>query len=419
VSLLSAAMREAAASVFPDIPISREADFAPMCDLSSGEFSSSVAIEVARSIKRDANAIAHQILDRMPSSLVGQARSDAGYIVCSGLSRDVVLDEVPEDVRAALGADADLPRYIWCLLPDVTEPLYARLRLLARVSLQGLLCVMYQGRCTLRLDPEPAVEVGSVAELVSLFRGAVQRALLNEGEVRLSVSSIPAGTRENPIFVWTSHHYHDRLLLSDRKALGEARREATIALRMPEDAWLLSRDRVRSDLLERRSLERVVAKLTSDAAWMRFLFHASSSVFSGDFDPAVALFDEFASPLYSFAVLASRYERFNQSFPLPVTRERLLPAIQEIGSERSLILRSLCMPIYTARAIRKGELDEWCAAFEDLVRQGHRFINAPKTRMALQQGSLSGEVSAIVAGLGFGLNSIMGLVLQGDACADR
>jgi hypothetical protein len=412
-------MREAAASIFPDIPISREADFAPMCDLSSGDFSSSVAIEVARSIKRDANGIAHEILNRMPSALVGQARSDAGYIVCSGLPRDIVVDEVPVDVRAALGVDADHPRSICCLLPDITEPLYARLRLLARVSLQGLLGVMYQGRCTLRLEPEPAVEVASVGEVIKLFRSAVERALRSEGEIRLSISSIPEGTRENPVFVWTSHHYHDRLLQSDRKALGEARRHGTIALRMPEDAWLLSRDRVRSDLLERRSLERVITQLGSDAAWMRFLFHASSSVLSGDFDPAVALFDEFASPLYSFSVLVSRYQRFNQSFPLPVTRGQLVSALPEIGSDRSLILRSLCMPIYTARAVRRGELDEWCVAFEDLVRQGHRFINAPQTRFSLQHGSLSAGVSEIVAGLGFGLSSILGFVTEGDACADR
>jgi hypothetical protein len=176
---------------------------------------------------------------------------------------------------------------------------------------------------------------------------------------------------------------------------------------------------VRSDLLERRSLERVITQLGSDAAWMRFLFHASSSVLSGDFDPAVALFDEFASPLYSFSVLVSRYQRFNQSFPLPVTRGQLVSALPEIGSDRSLILRSLCMPIYTARAVRRGELDEWCVAFEDLVRQGHRFINAPQTRFSLQHGSLSAGVSEIVAGLGFGLSSILGFVTEGDACADR
>ncbi len=418
MSVLSAAMRRAATQLFPEVVISREADFAPMCDLESGEFSSSVAIEIARAKKSDAHAIAHQIIAAMPPDIVGVARSDSGYIVCNSLSRDVVMAEIPASVKDALASQGSGSRRIHCLVPDVTEPVYARIRLIARVSLQALLAVVYEGRCVVCLEPGPPVEVASVGALVKLFSSTVQRVVCAESESRLTISHAPGGSVEDPTFVWTSHHYHDRLPIAERKMLGEARRQGAIALRMPEDAWLLSRDRVRLDLLERRSLERVIGKLSSDSAWLRFLFHAASSVLSGDFDPAVALFDEFASPLYSLKVLVDRYARFNQNFPLPVARDVIRASVSQIEIDRTLVLRSLCMPIYTARAIRKGELEEWIVALEDLTQRAHRFINAPKTRLSLEHGELSGGISEIVASLGFGLSSILVLGTEG-ACADR
>ncbi len=418
MSILSAAMRAATAQLFPEVLISQEADFAPMCDLESGEFSSSVAIEIARAQKRDANGIAHQIIAAMPPEIVGVARSDSGYIVCTKLPRDVVMAELRTDVQEALASEARGCRRIHCLVPDVTEPVYARIRLIARVSMQALLSVVYEGRCRVCFEPEPPVEVTSIAELVHVFRSTVERVLGAESESRLTFSHSPVGMVTEPTFVWTSHHYHDRLPVAERRMLSEARLQGTITLRMPEDAWLLSRDRVRLDLLERRSLERVIGKLSSDSAWLRFLFHSASSVLSGDFDPAVALFDEFASPLYSLRVLVDRYARFNQKFPLPVARDLIRASVAEIEMDRTFVLRSLCMPIYTARAIRKGEVEEWCVALEDLTRRGHRFINAPKTRLALEHGELSGGIGEIVASLGFGLSSILVLATEGS-CADR
>jgi len=170
--------------------------------------------------------------------------------------------------------------------------------------------------------------------------------------------------------------------------------------------------------LERDSLAGVIAALPSDEAWLRFLFHAASTVLSGDFDPAVALFDEFASPLYSALLLVDRYQRFTGHFPTPVTVEQVARTLGTMGLERRLALRGLAMPVQTARAIGLGEMAEWTTAFEEFTSRAHAFINTPQVRSSLEKGELSAGEGEIVASLGFGLSSILRFVAEGP-CEDR
>ncbi len=423
MSILSSVTRAAARKLFPEIELSPAVSFAPMQRIDRGEFSSSVALELARLTKQRAEHIAERLIAEIRSEVPVTLRCDSGYVVSIDTPRDLVVSEVSPDTETALkdlalARCSEAFRTVRCILPDCTEPVYARLRLVARVMQQVFLTVMYENGCDVFIDPLPARQVRSQREVVELFRSAVSYVIENEGERRLNVSddhTLPSSPRAS---VWTTHHYHERLPQALRVALSVARKGGSIDLRMPMDAWLLSRDRVLSGLLERSSLESVLRGLDSEEAWLRFLFHAGSTVFSGDYDPGVALFDEFASPLYSVRLLVERYRRFAGYFPLPVKAEQVARVLQTMSFERRLALRGLGMPTYTARAIALGEMAEWSAALEDFASRAHAFINSPRIRVCLEEGQISGEVGEIVASLGFGLSSILWFVTEGP-CVDR
>lgn len=423
MSILSSVTREAARKFFPEIELSAAVSFAPMERIDRGEFSSSVALELARITKQRAEHIAERLMAEIRQQVPVTLRCDSGYVVSIDTPRDLVLSEVSPDASTALRDPALLRRsgdfrVVRCILPDCTEPVYARVRLVARVMQQVFLTVMYEDGCDVFIDPLPAKRIRSLSEVVDCFRSAVSYAIENEGERRLDASKdhmLPSNSRAS---VWTTHHYHERLPQALRQALSVARKGGVIDLRMPIDAWLLSRDRALAGLLERSSLERVLKALNSEEAWLRFLFHAGSTVFSGDYDPAVALFDEFASPLYSVRLLVERYRRFAGYFPLPVTTKEVAGVVQTMSLERRLALRGLGMPTYTARAIALGEMAEWSVALEDFACRAHAFINSPRIRVCLEEGQISGEVGEIVASLGFGLSSILRFVAEGP-CVDR
>lgn len=425
MSVLSAALRVAVSSEFRDVVLSRDADFRPMANFERGELSSSAAIEIARVTKRDARDVADRLIQGLSRDFPGEWRSDAGYIVCRGISSKVALAEVAPDARAALArADSERGvvgnRTIWCCVPDVTEPVYARVRLVARAAMHALVVVACEGECRVGFEPEGERTLSSPRDVARSFRDVVRYILSHESEVRrdVGISRDVAGP-DRSVFVWTSHHYHDRLTIGSRQTLTETRQRGGVVVKMPSDGWLLSRDRALSELLGAPALLRIVSQLASDDQWLRFLFHAASSVPSGDFDPAVALFDECASPLWSLRLLVDRYSRFGSFLPLPVGVEAL-PRLLTVSSPdlRALALRGAFLPLYTAQAILQGEVAEWAVAIEEFARLGHAFLNAPATRMALHQGDFSGEVGEIVASVGFGLSSILGVVAEGT-CADQ
>ena len=312
------------------------------------------------------------------------------------------------------GRSSAEPRTIICLVPDSTTPVYARLRLIACSAMQTLLNVVFEGGCRLGFEPEPPRHVSSQDEVIDLVRDAVNRCFQNEGESRLSyVAPREFANRESPVVVWSSHHYHDRLSREVKQWFVETRNAGTGFLKIPSDGWLLSRERALSELLSASALEGVVRRLTGREAWLRWIHHMSSSIPSGDLDPAVALYDEWASPRWSLQVL---YQRVSQLVLPHVTEgERQLRdmVVSLPLRERELLLRALLLTPLTARAVREGEVVAWSTVAEHFAARAHTVLNAPHYRAALRNGDLSDEVMQINAGLVLGVVGILPAITEG------
>jgi hypothetical protein len=193
----------------------------------------------------------------------------------------------------------------------------------------------------------------------------------------------------------------------------ETRNAGTGLLKIPSDGWLLSRERALSELLSASALERVVRRLTGREAWLRWIHHMSSSIPSGDLDPAVALYDECASPRWSLQVL---YQRVSQ-LVLPCVTEGERQLRDRVVSlplrQRDLLLRALLLPALTARAVREGEVVAWSTVAEHFAARAHAVLNAPHYRSALRSGDLSDEVMQINAGLVLGVVGILPAITEG------
>jgi hypothetical protein len=187
---------------------------------------------------------------------------------------------------------------------------------------------------------------------------------------------------------------------------------------MPADGWLLSRDRALPEILHAGAIAKVVSQLDSRDAWYVFMLHAAGTVPSGDFDPAVALFEESASPLWNARVLLERYQRLWPDHSLPLDASTLEASLDLIPEPRDLVVRPLLLPGYTARAIARGDVAAWCEAFERVAQRGHAFMNTPETRRALASGAVYSNTGKIAAGLALGLSCILPLVVE-EACEDQ
>jgi hypothetical protein len=426
MSLLTERLFEVLARSYPGCPVPRSAAFWPMYSLDSGDLSTTAAVELAKLTKQSAEVVAARLIAELADVDRIQWRSDNGYIVCSNVPIPLVMSEVQDTVRDALNvviAGPDQHKQslsIWCLVPDCSEPTYARLRIVARCALHALLAVTYQGPLRLCFDPLSARHVHSMQDVVTYFRQGIEWVLEHEGEVRREVLLPLDGVGYS---VWTTHHYHERISENCRSELAHLRRAGTVQLSMPADGWLRSRDRALSEILAPKALRRVIdqvraAKLNGEDKWLRLLFHLASTVPSGDFDPAVALFDECASPLWSMRELVSRFRRLSPLVPSAHSGAELAQSIREVESYRKLVLSGLFLPVYTARAIVHNEIGAWCGTFERLAREGHSFINAPATRRCLNENGGDDDCLQIAAGLGFGLSCIVPVVTE-ERCADQ
>ena len=405
---LDCALREAASELYPQVPLSERARFMPLLELEKGEISSTAAIEVARVTREKAQDVAQKLIARLPQPSPGQWGSDLGYVVLRGASADLLVPQVRLLSDAfPHGAASPQPRDVVALTPDATVPLYARLRLVAVAALQALLSAAYEGSCRLRIAPRAAVVVTSRAALLRELQAAVQDLVTEESPARPDPLSLLAGTSPGRTTVVAAHHYHDSLPQQAKAKLGELKLSEAISLRMPGDGWLISRDRALPEILSAASLRKVTEQLSSDDAWLRWLFHAASSVPSGDYDPMVALFDECASPLWSVRMLHERFVSLVGADRISAVR----PEIQQLpAGQREMLLRALFLPAWCARAVHEGEVLGWMAVVEGLASRGHAFLNTPETRRAIAGASFSPPEAQILAGLGFGLSSILPVV---------
>lgn len=412
--MLNEILRDAVAKLYPTVTLSERTRFLPMLDLQKGEISSTAAIEVARALRENAQGIAQKTIDQFGSGITGTWRSDLGYIVLGAADLTTLASEARTIEESFPKREGGLKtREVVCLTPDVTTPLYARLRLLAVTVLQTLLTVSYEGRCLLRIAPEPSVLVTSREQLLALLPKAVERLLAEEQASRRQIEGVLDGVPVGLATVFTSHHYHDSLEAPSKRYLADLKSREVINLRMPGDGWLISRERALTELLSSSVMRGVLAQLTSPDAWMRWLFHASSSIPSGDLDPMVALFDECASPLWGIRALIERFHRLCPGSGEAPSREALKKLRQVSEIDRALVVRSIFLPMWSARAVTEGEVVAWSTVLEEVVLRGHAFLNRPETRAALQAPQPDGETVQILAGLAFGLSSILPVVSEG------
>lgn len=414
MSTLAAALRDALSTHFPSVSVSRHTRFLPMLDLSKGEISSTAAIEVARALRGDALIIAQQLVSDIERKVPGDWNIVAGYMILTNTPLDILREETRtrEDLFGVTPLEG-AGRPIVCLVPDATTPLYARLRLIACAALQALLAVTFEGRCRLGFEPDPMRVVSSVADVVDLVRRAVERCCNCEGESRLGFE-FPSQllSHERPPTLWTSHHYHDRLPREVKQAFVEARNAGVGTLKIPSDGWLLSRERVLSELLSRGSLDRVIRRLSDQESWLRWIHHFASSVPSGDLDPSVSLYDESASPRWAARALRQRVDQLIPSHTRRDERELISQVVAMPLQERDFLIRALFLPLLTERAIREGEVVAWSSVAEEFVSRAHALLNSPSFRLALDQGQTSERVMQINAGLVFGIVGILSAVTE-------
>jgi hypothetical protein len=420
MSILSAALDEALQKRFPSVAVSPGSRFVPMLDLTKGEVSSTAAIEVARALRGDALAIAQDLLSDIAQQVPGDWKVVAGYMILTNAPAVIIREEARTRHELFDKMEADAPlRTIVCLVPDATSPVYARLRLIACSALQAVLAVAFEGRCRLGFEPEAPQVVASHDDVVQLTARAVERCFRHEGEARLGYTAPAHGfDTDSPLVVWTSHHYHDRLGHDVKRAFVEARASGGVFLKIPSDGWLLSRERALSELLSTGSLERVVRRLSETETWLRWIFHFASSIPSGDLDPAVALYDECASPRWTLQVLHHRVTQLISPILHGGDRELVEAIVARPLTERALLLRALFLPALTARAIREGEVVAWSTVIEEFASRAHAVLNAPHFRAALKNGAIDGELMQINAGLALGIAGILPAVTEGQ-CVNR
>jgi hypothetical protein len=417
-SPLTAALRAIVASLYPSFVFDEAARFKPMLDLSRGDISSSIAIQIARITRGSALDIAEQLASGMPFIPNARWGCEQGYLILSRAPLRLLCDEAEALRQHALAAAGnDSPVVVTCLVPDLTVPLYAQLRLIACAAFQAACALCLGQRCIVHFSPlQPEMAVASLARLAELVKVVVCAVV--QGEERTAPSEEPeAGLRGT---IWTAHHYYDRFPQRSKQYFSAERVAGRLSLKMPPDGWLLARERGLSDLLLPSAIAAVVEKLTDTEGWLRWIFHGASSIPSGDYDPSVVLYEECASVRWSLLALQDRFESVIGERPLggaPVLEALDLPE-EDLFQHRHLLLRAIFLPAWLELAAQDGGVLEALTVLEEFAREGHAFLNSPSTRLCLNTGAGTGapdggerggggDIVQIVAGLQFGISSML------------
>jgi hypothetical protein len=398
--------------LFPAVALDASVEFRPLFDLEKGDISSSIAIYLARRTRGEADEIAHRIIPHLPFIPGGEWRCERGYLILAGRPPCRLLTE--EAAGMQCGAGGDVLR-TGLLLPDVTIPLYARLRLIACVGFQALCAVAAGAHC--QVITVPGVEVDGLVKTpvdVARLMECLVRSAFDRCNQSLLVDDTATSHLAGCVSVWTAHHFYDRLSKSTRESLAKLKEGSMPLLKMPPDGWLLARDRALSELLTVESLKGVLARLTSDELWLRWVLHMASSIPSGDLDPSVALYNELASPRWGVQALEDRvkYLRAGNTSgrPLLLSEHPMEVDIEVIEKFRPLVLRAIFLPVWVKVSAFEGNVLEAVTVLEEFIREAHAFLNAPSVRQALESPKgEDDEIVQIVAGINFALSSIIPL----------
>ena len=402
------ALYEAVTRCFPDVSYTKRFDFFPMFRLERGILSTSAPLEIARAYKLSTEVVSKALANELESLLGVRFESARGYLMCSQMSFGLFYPEtvvMPDDANAV----DEINEYS-CVIPDARVPEYVRLRLIARLILQGLVATSFGRRVRLSLHPYVSSITETPADCVKLFAEVILLQRKDSSPMRARGDFLATGLfGETTKLIVTSHQYY-QLLSSDNREEFNRARIAGVNCFIPHDGWLISRDRALSSLLDSKFLGQTLQDIAQAKKWKEFLFHLAGAVPSGDFDPNVALFDECASPLWSLRLLLDRFDRFGDVSSIPPKMAAQIPESRRIDTLEPGNVAGFLMPRYVAMTVNSYSLSDFVTIFEDFIDWGHRLINTPRMRLIKDaQKDLSAEEWYLVAGLQQGLSSILPL----------
>lgn len=414
---LDEALGEALKDTFPGVSFDADMRFRPMFSLSRGVLSSSVLLRIAQQEKISTEDAARLLISSLEDRLPVQLTSARGYLICRDLPMGLLRHYSACSMNGGqlssggLKSASDMMPQYCCLVPDQRVPAYVRIRLVSRLIMLSYLSVSYRKPVRVLLYPLISKVVRSKLECLEVFSSAVGM-ILAEGDNPMLDHGVGADQDMFGVettLILTSHAYYELLPEKTRGRLDGARKAGATVV-MPPDGWLLSRDRSLSNLLSTESLRSYVQEIAKEGRWDMFLFHTAGTVPSGDFDPAVALFDECASPLWSLRLLIERFTRVFERWQIPVDVSSTLPENHRITTQDADGLRGVFMGYYIASVLEYGVVDDFMEALEAFVRSGHRLINSPRIR-SLERGieDCTEHERYLLTGLGCGLSTILPL----------
>ena len=445
MSSLQRSLRAAFDSLSTGLPWSGDMAFVPHPRVGKGDFSSSVAIQVAAQRKVPAQDIVAQLLPTLSAQVPGEWYEDNGFIVVRGSSSEWWSDECRTLAQTAeLLSANDLTRSI-CVVPPANElPSYAAVRLVALGAFQALMMVLSGSTCVLSLAGEPLAKISTIDGVARVFGDALQRILyrkdshlLTDEAASVAQSLTPRVASDQDVedrgrpaecFVWIAHHTSGSSRGGLRDKVATLRRTTGVSVRMPNDGWLISRERAIPEILTEPYLRETLGRLEGTDALLRGIMHAASTTPSALYDPAVAQFDELTSLWYSLTELRDRMSALVPTLYVLPEQDRLaiargdrcgigstagdLTAGDLAGGERELWFSAMRVPYRLLASQGAGEVGECVLACEDFCELSHRFLNQPSLRLRLVAGDLNYNESKILAGISLGLSSILGKVYE-------
>lgn len=406
------------------IPWRGDMGFVPHPRIGKGDFSSSVAIQLAAHTKLSAQEIAARFIPEISKQIPGEWYEDNGFLVVRGVANEWWSSEFRTRLLVQDLLGVSVGHNTVCVIPPGDElPTYAAVRLIALGAFQALAMVLAGAPCSLSLVGEAPCLVQSIDDVASSF-GRALTAILNRKEPhKITDAALAMLPSEGSTFVWVAHHTSGSSRNGKREAFAALRRQPGVAIRMPNDGWLISRERAIPEILAEPYLRETLGSLSGTDALLRGVVHAASSTPSALYDPAVAHFDELTSLWYALGELRSRLKTLVPEIYRQLEGERLALAQRELlqgdgesdsrsDFEKLLWYSAMRVPYRLVALGTAGEVGEAVLACEEFCELSHRYLNGPALRRCVHKGELSAKQRKILAGISLGLSSILGKVYE-------